>query len=211
LHWAPVVILAGLYAGTADEGERALQPVSEMGTPIEDMSGRQRYVELQSELDPLFADGQLYYWKSLFADRLSDEVIDEIVALAAEKPSPQCLFALRALGGAMGRVPEEATAYGNRDALVNISLDNTWQDPARTDEMIDWTRAAWADLREQTGGGVYVNFAGFGEESDALTRAVHGDNHDRLRRIKARFDPDNFFRVNQNIEPAEQHSGHAAR
>lgn len=201
-HWAPVVILAGLYAGPAEEGERALQPVGEMGTPIDDLSGRQPYVVMQSDLDALFADGQLYYWKSLFADRLSDEVIDEIVALAAEKPSPQCLFALRALGGAMGRVPEDATAYGNRDARFNISIDNTWQDPARTDEMIDWTRKAWADLREQTGGGVYVNFAGFGEESDALARAAYGANYDRLRQVKAAYDPDNLFRVNQNIKPA---------
>jgi FAD/FMN-containing dehydrogenase len=211
MHWAPVVILAGLYAGPVEEGERALRPVSEMGTPVEDMSGRQLYVEMQSDLDPLFADGQLYYWKSLFADRLSDDVIDEVVALAAEKPSPQCLFALRALGGAMGRVPEEATAYGNRDAQVNISIDNTWQDPARTDEMIDWTRKAWADLREQTGGGVYVNFAGFGEETDALTHAAYGTNYDRLRRVKAQYDPNNLFRVNQNVTPAEQHSGHASR
>jgi hypothetical protein len=173
-----------------------------MGAPIADMSGPRPYVEMQSDLDPLFADGQLYYWKSLFADRLSDEVIDEVVAVAAEKPSPQCLFALRSLGGAMGRVPEDATAYGNRDALVNISIDNTWQDPARTDEMISWTRSAWAHLRERTSGGVYVNFAGFGEEDDALTRAAYGRNYERLREVKAKYDPDNLFRVNQNIQPA---------
>ena len=202
MHWAPVVILAGLYAGPAEEGERLLQPVGEMGTPLADMSARQPYVAMQSDLDALFADGQLYYWKSLFADRLSDEVIDEVVALAAEKPSPQCLFALRSLGGAMGRVPEEATAYGNRDALFNISIDNTWQDPARTDEMIAWTRATWADLRELTGGGVYVNFAGFGEEENMLARAAYGRNYERLQQIKAKYDPNNLFRMNQNIPPS---------
>ena len=203
MHWAPVVILAGMYAGSAEEGERLLQPVSEMGTPIDDLSARQPYVAMQSDLDALFADGQLYYWKSLFADGLGDEVIDEIVASAADKPSPQCLFALRSLGGAMGRVPEEATAYGNRDALVNISIDNTWQDPKRSDEMIEWTRTTWAKLRERTGGGVYINFAGLGEENDTLTRAAYGRNYDRLRQIKAKYDPANLFRVNQNIAPAE--------
>jgi FAD/FMN-containing dehydrogenase len=202
MHWAPVVIIAGMYAGPVEEGKRQFQSVGEMGAPIADMSGPRPYVEMQSDLDPLFADGQLYYWKSLFADRLSDEVIDEVVAVAAEKPSPQCLFALRSLGGAMGRVPEDATAYGNRDALVNISIDNTWQDPARTDEMISWTRSAWAHLRERTSGGVYVNFAGFGEEDDALTRAAYGRNYERLREVKAKYDPDNLFRVNQNIQPA---------
>src|SRR5699024_10556888 len=174
-------------------GERRLQPVSEMGTPMADMSAPQPYVTMQSDMDPLFADGQLYYWKSLFADKMSDELIDEVVALANEKPSKQCLFALRTLGGAMGRVPEKATAYGNHDAMFNISIDNTWRDPAHSDEMIAWTREAWAGLREQTGGGVYINFAGFGEEEDALSKAAYGHNYERLQRVKAKYDPDNFF------------------
>lgn len=203
MHWKPVVILVALYAGPPEEGERILQPVREMGTPLADMSARQPYVALQSGVDPLFADGQLYYWKSLFADRLSDEVIDEVVAQAAEKPSPQTMFALRSLGGAMGRVPEEATAYGNRDAMFNISIDTTWQDPTRTDEMIAWTRAGWANLREQTGGGVYINFAGFGEKNDMLARAAYGRNYERLRQVKSKYDPNNLFCINQNIAPAE--------
>lgn len=203
MHWEPVVIIAGLYAGPAEEGESVMQPVSEMGTPIEDMSARQPYVALQSSLDPLFADGQLYYWKSLFADRLDDEMLDRVVALADEKPSKQCLFALRTLGGAMGRVPEEATAYGNRDAMFNISIDNTWQDPSQTDQMIAWSRKAWDDLRGHTGGGVYINFAGFGENNDELTQAAYGRNYERLQKVKAKYDPDNFFRINQNIVPAK--------
>jgi len=129
-------------------------------------------------------------------------VIDKIVALAAEKPSKQCLFALRILGGAMGSVPEEATAYGNRDAMFNISIDNTWQNPAKTDEMIAWTRETWAELRDQTSGGVYINFAGFGEEKEALTQAAYGQNYKRLQQVKAAYDPDNFFCTNQNITPA---------
>lgn len=202
MHWAPVVIIAGMYAGPVDEGKQLFQPASELGTPIEDMSGPRPYVEMQSDLDPLFADGQLYYWKSFFSDSMSDELIDEIVAHAADKPSKQCLFALRTLGGAMSEVPEEATAYGNRDAKFNISIDNTWQDPSKTDEMIDWTRKTWSNLREQTEGGVYVNFAGFGEEKDKLTRAVHGKNYERLQQVKSKYDPDNFFCTNQNIKPA---------
>lgn len=201
MHWEPVVIIAGMYAGPVAEGEEIMQPVSELGTPIEDMSARQPYTAMQSSLDPLFADGQLYYWKSLFADRLSDEVIDEVVALAAEKPSRQCLFALRTLGGAMGKVPEGATAYGNRDAMFNISIDNTWQDPARNEEMIAWTRKSWADLRDRTGGGVYINFAGFGEDNDELSKAAYRSNIGRLQKVKAAYDPDNFFRMNQNIKP----------
>src|SRR6056297_2721469 len=202
MHWAPVVIIAGMYAGPVDKGEQLFQPVSELGTPIEDMSGPQPYVEMQSDLDPLFADGQLYYWKSLFADTMSDEVIDKIVEHAAEKPSKQCLFALRILGGAMRRVPEEATAYGNRDAMFNISIDNTWQNPEKNDEMIAWTRKVWGNLHDQTSGGVYINFAGFGEEKETLTQAAYGRNYERLQQVKAAYDPENFFCTNQNITPA---------
>lgn len=201
MHWAPVVIVAAMYAGPAEEGERVLQPVREMGTPIGDLSARQQYVTMQSDMDALFADGQLYYWKSLFADSLNDEVIDEVVALYASRLSPQTLFALRSLGGAMGQVPEEATAYGNRNALFNVSVDNTWQDPASNEEMIAWARTAWASLRELTDGGVYLNFAGLGENNDRLARAAYGRNYDRLVAVKRRYDPTNFFRGNINIAP----------
>ena len=201
MHWAPVVILVAMYAGPVEEGERVLQPLREMGTAIGDLSARQQYLAMQSDMDPLFADGQLNYWKSLFADSLNDEVIDEVVVLYASRLSPQTLFGLRHLGGTMGRVPEESTAYGNRSALFNISIDNTWQDPARNQEMISWARAAWASLRELTDGGVYLNFAGLGEENDLLARAAYGRNYDRLVDVKRRYDPTNLFRTNVNIAP----------
>ena len=201
IHWAPVVILIALYAGPVEEGERTLQPLREMGTAIGDLSTRQQYVAMQSEMDALFADGQLNYWKSLFANHLSGEVIEEIVTLYASRFSLQTLFGLRHLGGAMGRVPEEAAAYGNRSAQFNISIDNTWQDPARNQEMISWARAAWASLRELTDGGVYLNFAGLGEDNDLLARAAYGCNYDRLVDVKRHYDPTNLLRTNINIAP----------
>jgi FAD/FMN-containing dehydrogenase len=108
---------------------------------------------------------------------------------------------LRSLGGAMGRVPESATAYGNRAARYNLSIDATWQDPAQSEHNIAWTRAAWEHMRELTGGGVYLNFAGFGEDDTALARAGYGSNYDRLVQVKRRYDPDNLFRGNINIAP----------
>lgn len=201
MHWAPVVIVAAMYAGSAEEGERVLQPMRTLGGAIGDLSGRQPYVAMQSGLDPMFPDGQMYYWKSLFADDLSDEVIGAIVALYADRPFPQTLFAVRHLGGAVSQTPEDATAFGNRNAQFNISVDNTWQDPARNDEMIDWTRRTWAELREQTDGGVYLNFAGLGEEAEMLARAGHGRNYDRLVEVKRHYDPANLFQGNINIAP----------
>ncbi len=201
MHWAPVAIVAGLYAGTPEDGERALEPARRLGTPIGDLFGRQPYVRIQSDFDPLMPPGQMYYWKSLFADRMSDALVDAIVATHAGRPSPQTMIAIRSLGGMMGRVPEQSTAYGNRAAKFNVSVDNSWQDPTRNDEMIGWTRAAWSRLRDMTGGGVYLNFAGLGEENDTLARAGYGRNHDRLVEIKRRYDPGNRFRGNVNIAP----------
>lgn len=201
MHWKPVVIIAGMYAGAIDEAVKQFEPVSAMGTPIADMSGPRPYVAMQSDLDPLFADGQLCYWKSLFADHISDALINEIVTVADNRPSPQCLITLRSLGGAMRLIPENATAYANRSARCNISIDNTWQDLAQNNEMIDWTRKAWTNLRNRTGGGVYSNFVGFGEENDMLAKAAFGSNYERLQKVKSKYDPGNLFRMNLNIKP----------
>jgi FAD/FMN-containing dehydrogenase len=201
MHWAPVVIVAAMYAGPVEEGERELRAVRQFGTSIGDLSGPTTYVVKQSAVDALFPNGQQYYWKSLSTPDLRDEVIDALVELSTSRPSPQTMVALRELGGATGRVPEEATAYGNRAAQYNISIDNTWTDPADNERMIAWTRDAWSQLREMTGGGVYVNFAGLGEENDSLAHLIHGRNYDRLVAVKRRYDPTNFFRGNVNIVP----------
>jgi FAD/FMN-containing dehydrogenase len=200
-HWAPVAIVAAMHAGPVADGERALEPTRAFGAPIADLSGPRPYVAMQSDLDPLFPDGQLYYWKSIFIDDPSEEALAAIAAMAADRPSPQTLLGLRGLGGAMGRVPEAATAYGNRAALANLSIDATWQDPSRSGEMIAWTRQAWSRMRDLTGGGVYLNFAGLGEDEEALARSAHGPNYDRLKAVKRRYDPTNLFRGNVNIAP----------
>ncbi|MDQ3694450.1 MAG: FAD-binding oxidoreductase [Chloroflexota bacterium] len=197
-----VVLIGAMYAGPAAEGERALQPLRELGTPLIDLSGPVSYVDSQKGPDPLFPDGALYYWKSLFLDQLDGDLIDAIIAQAARRPTPQTLVILRHLGGAIGRVPEDATAYGNRDARYNLSLDASWDDPALNDEAIAWTRRAWSDLHDRAGGGVYLNFAGLGEDNGALARAGYGGNYGRLREIKRKYDPANLFRGNINIAPA---------
>lgn len=198
----PIVIVAAWFTGPVAEAERVLAPMRMLGTPVWDLSHAAPYADIQSAFDPFFPNTQRYYWKSLFADALSDEVIDATIALAEEKPTPQTLFGLRALGGAMSRVPETATAYGNRAALYNLSIDTTWLDPADDRRMIDWTRAAWSRMHELTRGGVYLNFAGLGEDNAALARAGYGDNYARLAEIKRRYDPTNLFRGNINVPPA---------
>ncbi len=198
---SPIVILAAWYAGPVGDGERALQPLREFGTPLADLSHAGRYVDIQSSFDVFFPDTQRYYWKSLFVDSLTDETIDRVIGFAAERPSLQSLMVLRALGGEIARVPEAATAYGNRSAGYNLSFDTTWQDEETDEQMVSWTRNAWLAMRDLTGGGVYLNFAGLGEDGQTLVRAAYGENYERLVRVKRQYDPGNLFRGNVNIEP----------
>ena len=202
LHGAPIVIVAGYFAGPAATGERALQPVTTWGEPILDLSGASSYVAAQSAFDYHFPDTRRYYWKSLYLDALDDDAIDAIVAVAASRPTPRTLLGLRQFGGAVRHIPSDATAYAHRGAAYNLSLDATWEDASDDERAIAWTRQAWQALRDRTGGGgVYLNFAGLGEENDALARAGYGGNYERLRQVKATYDPTNFFRGNVNIRP----------
>jgi hypothetical protein len=122
-------------------------------------------------------------------------------ARCADRARRGRLLALRHLGGAMGRVAESATAYGNRHAELNLSLDASWEDPSRSREVIAWTREAWQALKDLTGGDAYLNFAGLGEDNDALARGAYRENYPRLREIKRRYDPANLFRSNVNVAP----------
>ena len=201
MHGAPTVFVGAVYAGPADEGERALRPLREFATPIIDLSGRPTYVQSQSAFDASFPDGRRNYWKSLFVDELADELLEATIALGAERPTADTIIVLRHLGGAMSQVPDDATAYANRRALFNLSIDGTWEDPRDDERVIAWTREAWRAMREPSNAGVYLNFAGLGEENELLARAGFGPNYERLRQIKRRYDPDNLFRGNINIKP----------
>ena len=201
LHGEPILVVQVLYAGDPDEGERLLKPVMEWATPVLDLSGRLPYADSQAAFDGFFPQGWLYYWKSHLLGSLSNAAIDAVVQAAADRPSPNGMINVWPLGGAVGRVAPDTTAWRHRDAAYLLSLDTTWTDPADSERCIAWTRKTWSDLARFGQGGMYLNFAGFGEEKDALVRAGYGANHDRLATLKARYDPDNLFRMNQNIKP----------
>jgi FAD/FMN-containing dehydrogenase len=202
LHGQPILAVQVLHVGDPDEAERLLQPVMEWATPILDLGGRLPYADSQAGFDSFFPQGWLYYWKSHLLPSLSDEAIDAVVQAATDRPSPNGMINVWPLGGAVGRVAPDATAWRHRDAAYLLSLDTTWTDPADTERCIAWTRKTWSDLARFGQGGVYLNFAGFGEEKDALVRAGYGANHDRLAALKRAYDPANLFRMNQNIPPA---------
>lgn len=203
LHGTNVCIFDGMHIGASDAADVDFRPLREMDGKLLDLSDRVPYVEAQRSFDEFFPDNRLYYWKALFLDELSDEVIEAIVSRAEERPSPETLVIIRHLGGAINRVGSSETAYQHRGARFMLSIDGAWNDPEESDRNIAWIRKFWEDMQPYSTGGVYLNFSGFGEGERNLWQASHGDNYERLTEVKRIYDPSNFFRMNQNIQPAE--------
>jgi len=205
---APVCVLAALHSGDPAEGERILRPLRELSDPVLDMSGVMPFTAAQSSLDRFYPKGDLrYYWKSTRLDRLDDEVIDAVAARGRERPSPRSHLILWHQGGAMSRVGTSETAFGDRGAPYTLTLDSTWADPARDRENVEWTREVWDDMQRFSERGLYLNFPGMGEEGEELVRSAYGDTYGRLAEVKARWDPNNLFRMNQNIRPETETAG----
>ena len=201
LHWRPVVMVGTCYAGPIADGERVLRPLRASLTPLLDLVGPTPYADVQAAIDSTVVHGWNYYWKSTYLPELSDDLIDVIVRRAFASSSPRSYVALFHLKGAVSRVGDGATAFGNRQASHAITLDGVWRPGEDFGERdAAWTREFFAALRHFREG-VYVNFLG-GDEDPARIREAYGDAvHDRLSRIKARYDPDNVFHHNQNIRP----------
>ena len=202
LHWRPVVLIGTCYAGPIEDGARALRRLRASRTPLLDLVGTAAYVGLQSALDSTVVHGWNYYWKSAHLPELSDELIDVIAAHAFCCASPRSYVAMFHLKGAVSRVADGATAFGNRQAWHAMTIDSVWrpgEDFGQRDTA--WTRnffAALGRFRE----GVYVNFLGADEDPGRVREAYGGPVYDRLAELKAVYDPDNAFRHNQNIRPA---------
>ena len=202
LHWRPVMILGCCYAGPIEDAERVLRPLRAFRTPLLDLVGPAPYVGFQSALDSTVVHGWNYYWKSTHLPELRDELIDVIAEHAFSCSSPRSYAAMFHLKGAVSRVAEGATAFGNRQASHAITLDAVWRPGEDLGERdTAWTRRFFAALgrfRE----GVYINFLG-GDEDPGRVREAYGDAiYDRLVDVKRRYDPDNVFHHNQNIRPA---------
>jgi FAD/FMN-containing dehydrogenase len=202
LRGAPYVGVAGMWAGDPNEGERVTQVLRELATPLLDMSGRVDYLEFQQSLDPYFPNGARRYWKALYLDGFSDEAVDLTVDRSLRRPSPETLVIVRHCGGAIARVAAEETSFGDRSSEWMLSIDSTWQDAADDAANVAYTREFYDASLPYSDGKTYFNFPGLLEEGDAAVRSSYGEGHARLAQIKAEYDPDNLFRLNQNIRPA---------
>lgn len=197
--WGQTIVGVGaMYAGDADEGERILQPLRELAPPILDLSGKMPYTMVQKSFDPFFPKaGHLYYNKSTDLTSLDDKVLDALIRGAHEKPTAPSILVLWLYGGAMSRVPVSETAFRGRDVPMLYSIDLVWDDPADSERYSQWARDTIKALQPYSAGGLYTNFASDPEAA----AAAFGANHQRLVELKNKYDPQNFFRMNQNIKP----------
>jgi FAD/FMN-containing dehydrogenase len=202
LRGKPYVGIAGLWAGDPEVGERATRGLRDLAEPLIDMSGRVEYIDLQRSLDPYFPAGRRYYWKALYLDRLSDAAIATTVERSERRASEDTLVIIRHCGGAISRVGSEQTAFGDRSSEWMLSIDSTWREPAEDEANLAWTREFYDEALAHSDGKAYFNFPGLLEEGESAVRASYGTNYRRLAEIKAVYDPQNTFRLNQNIRPA---------
>jgi hypothetical protein len=182
-----------------EAAEQAMKPLRAMGKPIADVIGPHPFSGWQTALDPLLTVGARNYWKSHAFATIEDGLIDVLVEYAGKLPSAETELAFVQLGGAINRVPSEATAYPHRDVAFHINLHTRWRDPADDAACIAWARSLFDACAPFASGGTYVNFIPE-DDKDGVRRAYLG-NAKRLAAVKAKFDPQNLFRVNQNIRP----------
>ncbi len=200
LHWRPVIMVGTCYAGPIAEAEQVLRALRALGRPLLDLIAPSRYVDHQSAFDSTVMHGWNYYWKSTYLPALGDDLIEVIAENAFAASSPRSYVLIFHLGGAVGRVAEAETAFGNREATHAITLDGVWR-PGEDygDRDIAWARRFFAALDSHREG-VYVNFLG-ADEAPERVREAYGSVYDRLVEVKTKYDPDNVFHHNQNIQP----------
>src|SRR5215203_3083339 len=190
-----------VWAYTGETPEEVFAPIrAQFGPPALDWVGSIPHPALQSMFDGIYPAGDQWYWKADFVTEIPDEAVDIHVQYAEQLPTGKSTMHLYPIDGVAGRVAKDATPWNYRDAKWAMVMVGVSPDPADNPEMIAWTRAYWAALHPYSAGGAYVNM--MMEEGADRVRASYGEHYDRLAQIKATYDPNNLFRVNQNITPA---------
>lgn len=201
VHGTKVLGVGAFYGGDTEAGARALEPLRSALEPIADTIQVRRYTEWQQVLDASWTAGFDNYWKAEYLAGLPDEAIDVVATSFHELSSPLSDIKISALGGAaIADVASGDSAYTHRQAPFILNINTRWDD-GDAERHIEWTRALWAAMRAFSAGGVYVNFLGQ-EGADRVLEAYGREKFERLVTVKRKYDPTNFFRVNQNIPPA---------
>jgi FAD/FMN-containing dehydrogenase len=196
-----LAVIMACHCGTPAEGDVALKPVKQLGTPLIDTIGATTYEAANTMLDGGFPKGALNYWKSSLIAEPSDEAIETLISRFAACPSPMSGIVLEHIHGAATRVAVDATAFPHRREGYQLLVVSQWLEPLDSARNIAWARESYDAMRPYFVSGRYVNYLGEDEGDDAV-KAAYGANYERLRTLKAKYDPTNLFHLNQNIQPA---------
>jgi FAD/FMN-containing dehydrogenase len=201
VHGKEVLVFAVCAVGDMQKAEKAVAPLRALGKPIADVVGPHPFAGWQAAFDLLLTPGARNYWKSHDFKKLDDGFIEVPADAVGRLPTPECEIFIGHLGGAINRVPAAATAYPHRDVEFVMNLHTRWRDPAQDRDCIAWTRQVFDAAAPFATGGVYVNFMPE-DEAQRVRTGAYGANYERLAQLKAKYDPTNLFRMNQNIKPA---------
>src|SRR6266702_3610769 len=199
VHGKEVLVFAVCCCGAPSDAEGAAAPLRALGKPLADVIGPQPYAAWQTAFDPLLTPGAFNYWKSHNFTALSDGLLDTLVDYVGTLPTAECEIFIGQLGGATSRVPADATAYPHRDANFVMNVHTRWRERGDEQASIKWARKLFAATAPHATGGVYVNF--MPEDETDRVAGAYGGNFARLATLKAKYDPGNLFRLNQNVRP----------
>jgi FAD/FMN-containing dehydrogenase len=201
-HWSKrACALIGAFNGPVAGGQKLMASLLEkLPAPLFNWMGEMPWTAINSLFDPFFPKGLQWYWKGDFVKALSDEAIDVHIANALKAPTAFCLMHLYPIDGAVRRVAADATPWGARDASWSMVIAGISSDPKDAAALRTWGRAYWEAIHPFNLKGAYVNFMD-ADEADNRVEVSYGGNYKRLTAIKAKYDPNNLFRVNQNIKP----------
>jgi FAD/FMN-containing dehydrogenase len=201
IQGTPVVGIALCHAGPRDRGEAAIKALLEFGAPAAAHVGPAPYVMLQGMFDPGAPKGLLSYWKTEYLRDLGNDTIGVLTKHTAGMGAPFTQVHIHQVGGAVSRVDPDATAFGHRGAPFILNAVGLWQDPAETEKSIAWTRSFAQAMQPHSTGAQYLNF--LADANDEKLKAAYGEKKlARLAKVKRQYDPENVFRINQNIRPA---------
>jgi FAD/FMN-containing dehydrogenase len=195
-----LVAIVVCHCGSLVDGEKAVQPIKSFGSPAMDVIGTVPYCDMNTMLDGGFPRGALNYWKSAFLAGLSDEAIRTMIDCFAKCPTPMGALMLEHFHGAVTRVGPNDTAFPHRDVGHNLLVLGQWAEQKDNESCTAWARDSYSAMAAFMGPGRYVNYLGEDEQDEVP--AAYGPNYRRLAQIKAKYDPDNVFHMNQNIRPA---------
>lgn len=202
-HGDTLCLVVASWSGRPEEAEEAFRPIRDAGPVVAEHVGPMPYPVLQSAFDDLVPAGLQHYWKSDFVAELTDEAVEAHLAHGPRVPCVTSTIHLYAVNGAVQDVDADATAFAYRDAAFSVNIAGMWPDPTDNEANIAWVREYYDAIHPHSGyEGGYTNF--MAADDEARVRENYGESYDRLAEIKARWDPENLFRLNQNVAPAGQ-------